>query len=210
LGSLVSELREEMGKQTRKFVCDAAKKRVGEKMLSCLEIEIDQENPLTVLDICRAIRDRGGPNVTCIQKNDMIQIEIHECHLIEAAQMEPYVCEITQGWIEAMLFAAMGDTFVVEREHTIAEGENSCIFKCKKNYQAVLDATVAIKRIQDLQPKINDKLILIFEFAKVREFNEFSFALQNRLNAEIRNVSMHQGKYIAEVIVYRDGLSRLQ
>ena len=178
-------------------------------MFKLISAHIDTEKINDLDKFCGAIKDLGGPDVSCTQNEDSMTIEINECHLIEAAQMEPYVCEITQGWVEAMLTSICGDSFVVERTHTIVSGAKSCIFECKPNYQTVPNAASAIQRIKNLQEKISDKLILILEFDDVSEFNQFSLVLNDAFNAEIRNVTVNDGKYVAEVIVFRQGLSRI-
>ena len=106
LSSIITELRDEMGKNTRNFICNAARKRLGKKMFSLLDIDMESDGePGDILEICKTIQDKGGPKVTCDMIGEEIFINIHECHLIEAAKEESFVCEITQGWIESMLFS---------------------------------------------------------------------------------------------------------
>lgn len=214
LSSIITELRDEMGKGTRDFVCQAARKRLGEKMMTLMGIEPPSNNegsdPIDVSDICLTIKNSGGPKMTCDQLGDDMLINIHECHLLEAARLEPFVCEITQGWIESMLNTVMCEKFVIERVQTIAQGYDKCVFKCRQNHQVALSATAAINRLDVLQKKIKSKIVLILEFSQVKEFNDFSFTLNKEMNAEIKNVNVIDGKYIAEVIIYRKGLARIQ
>ncbi len=218
LSSIITELRDEMGKGTRDFVCSAARKRLGEKMMKMMGIEPSSnagdgreiENSIDISDICLVIKDNGGPKITCDLLGEDMLINIHECHLIEAARSEPYVCEITQGWIESMLYAIKCEKFVIERVQTIVQGYDKCVFRCRQNHHVSLSASAAIKRLDALQKKIKSKIVLILEFSQVKEFNDFSFSLNRKMNAEIKNVSVIDGKYIAEVIIYRKGLARIQ
>ena len=216
LSSIITELRDEMGKGTRDFVCLAARKRLGEKMMKMMEIEPfsnddgeGDESP-DISDIFLTIKDKGGPKITCDQQGEDMLINIHECDLLEAAQLEPFVCEITQGWIESMLYTIKREKFVIERGKTIVQGYDKCVFRCKQNHQMALSASAATKRLDALQKKIKSKIVLILEFTQVKEFNDFSFSLNKKMNAEIKNVSVIDGKYIAEVIIYRKGLARIQ
>ena len=211
LGCIITELRDELGKQSRVLVANAAKKRLGEKMFAHLKVNDGAScGPDDIMSICGSIHEMGGPRITCDHDGDEMTIHIHECHLIEAAQMEPYVCEITQGWIESMVNMVNDDCYIVERERTILEGHETCTFKCRKNYQAAHSSVSAIKRIEELQTKISDKIVMILEFEHIEEFNNFSLYLNKNLNAEIKNVNMLDGKYIVEVTVYREGLTRIR
>ena len=211
LGSIVSELRDELGKQSRVLVANAAKKRLGQKMFSYLKVEASSScEGDKIMSMCNSIHAMGGPKITCDHDGDEMTIHIHECHLIEAAQMEPYICEITQGWIESMVNMINDECYIVERESTILEGNSTCTFKCRLNYQAAHSSISAIKRIKDLQTKIAEKIVLILEFENIEEFNNFSLYLNKNLNAEIKNVNMVEGKYIIEVVVYREGLARIR
>lgn len=210
LGSVVAELREELGKQARVFLSNAARKRLGQKMFKMLDIQITGENFYDIVCACKTIKEKGGPEITCYQLDDTYHLQIGQCHLLEATKMEPYVCEITHGWIEAMISGIMKEEYIIEREHTIAEGFDVCSFICKRNTQCVPNAQAAIKRIKDLQTRISNKIVLIMEFDQVSEFNEFSLILAKENNAEIKNVNVHEGKYIAEIVVYREGLARIQ
>ena len=214
LSSIITELRDEMGKGTRDFVCHAARKRLGEKMMTMMGIEPPSndggEGSVDVSDICQTIKKSGGPKITCDQQGEDMLIQIHECHLLEAARLEPFVCEITQGWIESMLHTVKCEKFIIERVQTIAQGYDKCVFKCRQNHQVALSAAAAINRLDALQKKIKSKIVLILEFSQVKEFNDFSFTLNKKLNAEIKNVNVIDGKYIAEVVIYRKGLARIQ
>ena len=211
LGAIVSELRDELGKQSRVLVANAAKKRLGEKMFTYLKVEEKSSGGKNdIMSMCNSIHAMGGPHITCDQEGDEITIHIHECHLIEAARMEPYICEITQGWIESMVNMVYDECYIIERESTILEGNPTCTFKCRKNYQAAQNSISAIKRIEDLQTKISEKIVMILEFENIQEFNDFSLYLNKNLNAEIKNVNMLDGKYIVEVTVYREGLTRIR
>lgn len=211
LGSVVRELREELGKQSRIIVANAAKKRLGELMFSHLKTEMSSyEGQNKIVSLCEMIQSMEGPKITCDQDGDEMTFRIHECHLIESAKIEPYICEITQGWIEFMIEKTFDESYIVKRDSTILEGNETCVFTCKRNLESAQTSISALKRIEELQSRISDSVVIIIEFTQIDEFNKFSIEINNNQNAEIKNVNMVEGKCLVQVNVGREGLTRIR
>jgi predicted hydrocarbon binding protein len=210
LASIVSEMKEELGKESRTIISNAARKRLGVQMIDMLNIKDQNFDEKNLPQICQRIMDSGGPCILCSMDNGNINMEIQECHMLEAAKIEPFICEITHGWIEALLNEIGGDIYVVERVQTIVQGARSCKFVCKKNYESATNATIAIKRIMELQKRISNKTNIIMEFLDKGEFNDFSIRLQSIANAEIKNVSIFQDRYVVEVQLFSQATTRIR